>query len=234
MMNASHTSARALGRFISFEGLDGCGKSTQMRALAQALGALGISVVSTREPGGSLFGESIRALLLEGQHFNIDARAELALLFAGRAQLVADVIRPALAEGKWVLCDRFIDSSEAYQGSGRRLGSEVVRTMHSILNGGLMPDLTVILRNPVDLSLARARARTPHKEADRFEREDKAFFVRVQRGFDQIAARDTARVVMLDASQSEQAIHNRVRSLVAERFAGKLSGVLTKADRQLI
>ena len=123
------------------------------------------------------------------------ATAELALLFAARAQLVAEVIRPALARGAWVLCDRFIDSSEAYQGGGRGLGADVVLSMHRMLCDGLMPDLTVLLRSPVEVSLARARERRSDVAVDRFECEELAFFQRSHEGFDGVAAREPARAV---------------------------------------
>ena len=206
------------GRLLSFEGLDGSGKSTQIAALSRAVEQRGIRVVTTREPGGTTLGEQVRALLLQSSERPMAAMAELALLFAARAQLVTEVIRPALADGAWVLCDRFIDSSEAYQGSGRGLGSEIVLSMHSLLNAGLLPDLTFLLRNDVEVSLARARRRASDAALDRFEVEALPFFLRTHQGFDRIAARDTGRVVVLDADQTPDAIHAQVLATLAHRF----------------
>jgi dTMP kinase len=133
------------GRFITFEGLDGCGKSTQLEKLAEVFRTQGLSVVVTREPGGTATGEKIRRLLLDTATVDLAPMAELALMFASRAQHIAEVIQPALAEGRIVLCDRFTDSTEAYQGGGRRLGSQPVLTLHHVLCGDLQPDLTILM-----------------------------------------------------------------------------------------
>src|SRR4029077_11412499 len=133
------------GKFITFEGLDGCGKSTQMEKLAMVFRAQGSSVVVTREPGGTATGEKIRRLLLDTATADLSRMAELALMFASRAQHVTEVIQPALASGRCVLCDRFTDSTEAYQGGGRRLGSEPILALHRILCYGLQPHLTILL-----------------------------------------------------------------------------------------
>ena len=137
------------GRFITFEGLDGCGKSTQMAKLAAVLTAQGLPVVVTREPGGTPTGEKIRQLLLDTKTSSLAPLAELALMFAARAQHIAQVIQPALAQGQIVLCDRFTDSTEAYQGGGRKLGSEPVLALHRILCGGLWPELTILMDSDV-------------------------------------------------------------------------------------
>ena len=126
------------GKFITFEGLDGCGKSTQLEKLADALRGQGIDVVTTREPGGTEIGERIRAVLLSSRTAGLDPHAEMALMFASRAQLIAEVILPALEAGKWVLCDRFTDSTEAYQGGGRQLGTEPVLRLHEVLCRGVV------------------------------------------------------------------------------------------------
>jgi dTMP kinase len=209
------------GKFITFEGLDGSGKSTQIVKLAFALRARGVEVVLTREPGGTPLGESIRALLLDAKIQGMHADTELALMFASRAQLVAEVIRPALLRGSWIVCDRFVDSSEAYQGGGRRLGSEVVLDLHRTLLGGLMPDLTIFLDHEVARSIARARTRTLATEGkpSRFEEEGNQFFERVQKAFRQIAAREPARVFSTDAKRPVQEIHEDILAEVCSRFA---------------
>ena len=173
------------GRFITFEGLDGCGKSTQLEKLAGVLRAQGLSVVVTREPGGTATGEKIRRLLLDTATAGLSPMAELALMFASRAQHIAEVIQPALADGKVVLCDRFTDSTEAYQGGGRKLGSEPVLALHRILCHGLQPDLTILMDSDVAASVERARRRNKADSArngrakhdeNRFEQESRAFF----------------------------------------------------------
>ena len=147
------------GKFITFEGLDGCGKTTQLEKLAAVLCGQGIDVVTTREPGGTEIGERIRAVLLDSRTAGLDAHAEMALMFASRAQLIAQVILPALEAGQWVLCDRFTDSTEAYQGGGRQLGSEAVLRLHQVLCRGLWPDLTILMDTDASASVARARRR---------------------------------------------------------------------------
>ena len=152
----SHTQR---GKFITFEGLDGCGKSTQLKKLAAVLSAEGVPVVVTREPGGTPTGEKIRQLLLDTNTSSLAPMAELALMFAARTQHIAEVIEPALGQGKVVLCDRFTDSTEAYQGGGRKLGSEIVLALHRILCGSLLPDLTILMDSDVAASVDRARRR---------------------------------------------------------------------------
>src|SRR5580700_8173044 len=147
------------GKFITFEGLDGTGKSTQMRKLAAALRAAGHKVVETREPGGTAAGEKIRRVLLDSATEGLSPLAEMALMFASRAQHITEVIQPALDRGQIVLCDRFTDSTEAYQGSGRRLGSEAVLELHRVLCGNLQPDLTILLESDPAMSVGRARRR---------------------------------------------------------------------------
>src|SRR5271169_1088850 len=147
------------GKFITFEGLDGTGKSTQMRKLAAALRAAGHTVVETREPGGTATGEQIRRVLLDSATQNLSPMAEMALMFGSRAQHIAEVIQPALERGEIVLCDRFTDSTEAYQGSGRKLGSEAVLKLHRMLCGDLQPDLTILLDSDPAMSVGRARRR---------------------------------------------------------------------------
>jgi dTMP kinase len=219
-IDSSTTSAPPKGKFISFEGMDGAGKSTQIAHLASALRHLGIDVLLTREPGGTPLGETLRALLLDVSQGGLHPTAELALMFASRAQLVATVIEPALQRGQWVLCDRFVDSSEAYQGGGRELGSDMVLAMQKALLGGRTPDLTVLLDHDIAGSITRARARslaTEGKES-RFENEEHSFFERVQTTFRHIAARDTERVFLTDARRSIDVIHGDIMEEVARRF----------------
>ena len=214
------------GKFITLEGLDGTGKSTQMRMLAEALRAAGHKVVETREPGGTPTGEKIRKVLLDSGTAELSPQAEMALMFASRAQHMAEVIEPALAAGSIVLCDRFTDSTEAYQGSGRRLGSAPVRELHRVLCGNLQPDLTLLLDSNPAASLGRARRRNrrvsrgasrSHDE-NRFEQESRLFFIRVREGYLVIARREPGRVVIVDARGTPAQTHRRILEVVRKRF----------------
>jgi dTMP kinase len=210
------------GKFITFEGLDGSGKSTQLEKLAQALRQLRIEVVTTREPGGTAIGEQIRGLLLDSRTHGLDPQAELALMSASRAQLIAELILPALEAGKWVLCDRFIDSTEAYQGSGRKLGSEPVLQLHRLLCRDLWPDLTILMDSDVSGSVKRALRRNKAaggtRDESRFEKESQAFFGRVHEGFLEIARREPQRVVMIDAHPPIEVVHGDIMCVVRERL----------------
>ena len=214
------------GKFITFEGLDGTGKSTQMRKLAAALREAGHRVVETREPGGTATGEKIRRVLLDSGTAGLDPLAEMALMFASRAQHIAEVIEPGMAAGAIVLCDRFTDSTEAYQGSGRKLGSEAVRELHRVLCGNLQPDLTLLLDSNPHTSLSRARRRNKraHKAANRshdenrFESETRAFFGRVREGFAAIAKREPGRVVTVDARGTPGQTHMKIREAVQRKL----------------
>src|ERR1700719_4410271 len=175
------------GKFITFEGLDGTGKSTQMRKLAAVLREAGHEVIETREPGGTATGEKIRKVALDSGTAGLAPLAEMALMFASRAQHIAEVIEPGLAAGAIVLCDRFTDSTEAYQGSGRHLGSDAVRELHRVLCGNLQPDLTLLMDSNRRASVNRERRRNKraskvavrgHSDENRFEQETRAFFVR--------------------------------------------------------
>jgi len=216
------------GFFITFEGLDGCGKSTQMEKLAQALRTEGHDVVTTREPGGTPTGEKIRAVLLDSGTRQLSPLAELTLMFAARAQHIDELILPALEAGKIVLSDRFTDSSEAYQGGGRELGSDAVLALHEVLCGGLQPDLTILMDSEVAASVARARRRNVAASANgrdenRFERESQAFFGRVQATYHAIAKREPSRVVMVNARRPIAAVHadimRAVTALLGKRTA---------------
>jgi len=211
------------GKFITFEGLDGTGKSTQMRRLAAALRAAGHKVVETREPGGTATGEKVRRVLLDSATAGLDPLAEMALMFASRAQHIAEVIQPALDHGQIVLCDRFTDSTEAYQGAGRRIGSAAVLDLHRVLCGNLQPDLTILLDSNPHASVSRARRRNKRvskgghsgHDENRFEQETRAFFGRVRDGYHAIARREQGRVVVVDArgtpGQTQQQILEVVR-----------------------
>jgi len=214
------------GKFISFEGLDGCGKSTQLEKLAAALRERGIDVVTTREPGGTKIGEGVREVLLNSRTAGLDPHAEMALMFASRAQLIAEVIAPALESGKWVLCDRFTDSTEAYQGGGRQLGGDTVLRLHQLLCGGLWPDLTILMDSDVGSSVRRARRRNKDAAHDenRFEKESQAFFTRVHDTFLQIARREPQRVVLIDARPPIEVVHEEILKVVQERLNQGIRG----------
>lgn len=200
--------------FISFEGIDGSGKTTQAVRLAARLKAEGHHVVSVREPGGTPLGEQIRALLLDPSG-DVTPRAELLLFSAARAQLVDRVIAPALAQGAVVIADRFFDSTTAYQGYGRGvLAPEGADAFHALVTGGLSPDLTVI----VDVDVATARQRRASIPEDRMEAADDGFYDLVRRGYKEVAACHPDRVVGVDGTQSEATIADLIYSLVTRRL----------------
>ena len=189
------------GRFITFEGIEGVGKSTQVAALAAALSARGIASVVTREPGGTPLAEKIRALVLEAGHEVLPAAAELLLMFAARAVHLANRIEPALREGRWVLCDRFTDATYAYQGAGRGVGDAAVATLENFVQGERRPDLTFVLDLPVAKALERSHLRDPGAKPDRFEVERSEFFERVRKAYLARAAANPARCVVINADQ---------------------------------
>jgi len=215
------------GKFITFEGLDGCGKSTQMEKLASVLRAEDIAVTMTREPGGTPAGEKIRNLLLDTHTCGLTPLAELSLMFAARAQHIQEVIQPAMASGNVVLCDRFTDSSEAYQGGGRGLDSAMILELHHLLCSDLQPELTILMDSNVDASVDRARRRNHSKsgqsgasepDENRFEQENRAFFERVHDAYLAIAAREPQRVVVVDARGTPQETHKRIIDIVHGRL----------------
>ena len=215
----------ARGKFITLEGLDGSGKSTQIEKLARALRAHGVPVTVTREPGGTATGEKIREVLLHSPTAGLSPLTEMALMFASRAQHIREVILPALAEGRVVLCDRFTDSTEAYQGGGRKLGTKPVLALHEILCGGLEPDLTILLDNEVAFSVERARRRNrkqkttrPEKDENRFEQENRAFFGRVRSAYLAIAARAPQRVQVVNARGTPAETHAAIMELVRKKL----------------
>jgi dTMP kinase len=215
----------ARGKFITFEGLDGSGKSTQIAKLARRLRARGVSVIMTREPGGTTIGEKIREVLLHSTTAGLSPSAEMALMFASRAQHIHEVILPALAEGRVVLCDRFTDSTEAYQGGGRKLGSKPVLQLHELLCGNLQPDLTILLDNDVSATVERARRRNrqhknrrPDKDENRFEQENRAFFGRVRQAYLAIASREPQRVHVVDARGTPRETHTVIMEVVRKKL----------------
>jgi dTMP kinase len=214
------------GKFITFEGLDGTGKSTQIEKLAKALRVSGQSVVVTREPGGTSTGEKIRHVILDSTTTDLAPMAEMALMFASRAQHIREVIEPAVAQGKIVLCDRFTDSTEAYQGAGRKLGSTSVLELHRILCGDLQPDLTILMDSDVATSVERARRRNQksakhsrsQKDENRFEQESRAFFGRVHHAYLAIARREPQRVAIIDARGTPAQTHARILEVALRKL----------------
>ena len=206
--------------FITFEGIEGCGKTTQMHRLAAALQSAGRRLVKTREPGGSPVGGQIRRILL-AEGYSLSPYAELLLYGAERAEHVEKIIRPALARGEWVLCDRYGDATRAYQAFGRGLPRESVEAVHAMATGGLEPDLTFYLRVPVEMAVARARRRNEGdpKGEGRFEAEAMAFHERVACGYEALATEFSQRIVPLDASGTEEKVAARIHSAL-ERHLG--------------
>jgi dTMP kinase len=211
------------GLFISFEGGEGSGKSTQIHHLAAWFREQGRDVVVTREPGGSPGAEEIRNLILTGDPGRWDAVTEALLMFASRRDHVERTIRPALAEGKVVLCDRFADSSVVYQGYGHGLGADYIRNLWKLAIGDFKPDLTVIFDLPLEVGLDRAGARFANVSAaeDRYERMGLAFHERIRDGYREIAATEKDRCVVIDASGDIESVGERVIAAVQGRIAGQ-------------
>lgn len=189
------------GRLITLEGIEGAGKSTAVQVVAQWLDARGIKARVTREPGGTPLAERVRQIVLEHGTENVTPQAETLLMFAARSIHLENLIRPALAGGAWVVCDRFTDATRAYQGAGRGVDLEWIEQLAHAVHGDLNPDCTLLLDLPVGVGLDRARRRSGHA-ADRFEAEREEFFERVRRGYLDIARADPARVRVIDASAS--------------------------------
>jgi dTMP kinase len=210
-MNASSPA-----RFITFEGGEGAGKSTHAQRLSQALAERSIENIVTREPGGSEGAESIRKLLVEGEPGRWGPLVESLLMFAARADHVARTIRPALDEGQWVICDRFTDSTFAYQGAGRGVDPDTIREIENISIGGFRPDLTFILDVPVDDAMERIGSRR-HAE-DRFEKFDHAFHERLRKYFRELAHRESQRCVLIDTGAPPDDVAQEIWSAVAMRF----------------
>jgi dTMP kinase len=210
------------GKFITLEGGEGVGKSTQLDAVRAELQAAGIEFVTTREPGGTSRAEKIRELLLERVQESMPETCELLLMFAARATHLHNLILPSLQRGAWVVCDRFTDASFAYQGYGRGLSLEQIAQLESWVQRGLQPDLTLLLDAPVKLAMQRARARNEAQgqgAGDRFEVEQNSFFERVRQGYHARAAADATRFRIIDASQSLPAVTESVRTTIRDFIA---------------
>jgi dTMP kinase len=242
------------GVFITLEGLDGSGKTTQIRRLATWLEQRLSSgdafrkapaeprpasrLILTRQPGGTVTGDRIRALALDSRTSALSPMTEMALMFADRAQAIAEVIEPALAAGKVVLCDRFTDSTEAYQGGGRQLGSEIVLDLHRLLCGNLKPDLTLLLLPSLQISLERARRRNDRvtaqtgEDESRFEREKDAFYSRVWEKYREIARREPERVVAIEGNLGIDEVHEQILEAVSERLVLGKQGTREQGTRE--
>lgn len=206
------------GRFITLEGCEGVGKSTNLALVCETLREQGIEVVATREPGGTPRAEAIRELLLDpGEQEPLADDAELLLIFAARAQHLERKIRPALARGAWVVCDRFTDATFAYQGGGRGIDESDIATLETLVQRGLQPDLTLLLDMPVDAARERVVARG--NDPDRFERERGDFFAAVRENYLKRAADQPQRFAVVDASQSLEAVQATIRQRLSERMA---------------
>jgi dTMP kinase len=203
--------------FITFEGPDGSGKTSQIGMLADHLRARGFTVVTTREPGGTAIGDQIRACLHDVANTAMAAETELLLYSASRAQLVREVIRPSLAAGHVVLCDRFADSSMAYQGYGRELNREQLALLTAVATGGLKPDLTLLL--DIDVERGLARRATNHEEMNRLDLETVAFHNRVRQGYHQLVAQEPDRWRVVDADREETVVFADVRRVVEEAIS---------------
>ena len=203
-------------RFITLEGGEGTGKSTQARRLVAALQSHAISAIVTREPGGSPGAESIRKLLVEGEQGRWDPLTETLLMFAARSDHIRNTIKPAMASGKWVVCDRFTDSTYAYQGVGRGLDRETIRRIEAVSVGDFKPDLTLMLDLPVETGLARAKARRGAE--DRFEKFGAEFHEKLRTAYRDIAIRNGDRCILLDAGGNEDDVGNAIWKAVADKF----------------
>lgn len=200
-------------RFISIEGVEGVGKTTNLKFIQQFFSDNGIPLYCTREPGGTPLAEDIRNILLHRNDEKIDQMTELLLMFAARTQHIAEVIKPALARGEWVLCDRFTDSSFAYQGGGRGIPMEIIEGLATLALEGFKPDFTIILDLPVDLGLERAQTRS---EKDRFEQEDRAFFERVRSVFHARAKASPDRYCIIDTTPALEEVQADLHRVLTE------------------
>lgn len=204
------------GKFITFEGTEGAGKTTQIRLLQEYLHSRDLDVRVTREPGGTQVGEQIRDVLLEPTAAPLDARAELLLMFSARAQHLAEVVYPALQEGAWVLCDRFTDASYAYQGGGRGISDSDIEKIESAVHSGFQPDLTLVLDCALETAMQRVSRRG---EKDRFESESQDFFERVQAAYLRRTKRDPERFAVIDTESEIELVAARIRDIVDSRFS---------------
>jgi dTMP kinase len=207
----------APGRFLTIEGIEGVGKTTQVALLSAALKDRGIAHVVTREPGGTPLAERIREIVLNARDEALPPVAELLLMFAARSVHLTNHVEPNLRAGRWVICDRFTDATYAYPGGGRRLSSDTIRQLETTVQGARRPDLTLLLDAPVEQALRRARQRNPGTSADRFESERAEFFERVREVYLARAASEPHRIAAIDASQSADLVATRILALLEER-----------------
>lgn len=205
------------GRFLTIEGIEGVGKSTQLARLSKSLSGRGIAHVVTREPGGTPLAERIRELVLNSRDEAVPPIAELLLMFAARAVHVANHIEPNLRVGRWVLCDRFVDATYAYQGGGRRLSMDNIRQLEHMVLGARRPDLTILLDAPVGQALERAMQRNGGAVADRFESERTEFFERVREAYGARAAAEPGRIAVIDAGEPVERVAARILELLEAR-----------------
>ncbi len=208
------------GKFITLEGGEGAGKTTCLKHIEKRIKETGIDLCVTREPGGTRTGEKIREILLDRGNFDILDDTELLLMFAARSQHLNELIRPALAAGTWVLCDRFTDATYAYQGGGRGISRERIAELEQWVQKGLRPDLTLLLDLPVDVGLKRAGKRS---SPDRFESENISFMQRMRSSYLDIASREPERVKVIDSSQALEDVLLRIDSVLDDVFAGATS-----------
>ncbi|MGM0471062.1 MAG: dTMP kinase [Bacillota bacterium] len=211
------------GLLITVEGPEGAGKTTQLKLLASDLEELGYEVLSTREPGGTKVGDRIRSILLDSQLSNLEAKTELLLYAASRAQHVTEVIKPALKAGKVVLCDRFIDATMAYQGYGRKLDQGLIKQLNEIATAGLEPDLTLLLDIVPEVGLRRAKKSSQELDGslvagDRIEQEKLNFHQQVREGYLELAARFNERFVVIDANDDQEEVHRQLIATVKGRL----------------
>jgi len=214
--------------FVTFEGIEGCGKSTQAQLLARRLAAIGYPCLATREPGGTRIGREIRRVLLHPSHRAMAPEVELALYFADRTQHLKEVVWPAIERGRVVISDRFTDSTLAYQGYGRGLRRSLIASLDRILTGGFRPDRTVLLDLPAEVALERARGRNRAslrgKREGRFERERLEFHRRVRRGYLALARRESQRYVVVSAEGTRNRVHDEVWARLSSSFPPKRKG----------
>jgi dTMP kinase len=201
------------GKFITVEGIEGVGKTTNMEFLRQLITTAGKELLVTREPGGTPLGEAIRGLLLDPEYKGMDPDCELQLMFAARAEHLDKVIKPAIVAGQWVLCDRFTDATYAYQGGGRGLDTKKIATLEQLVQGDLRPDLTLLLDVPVEVGLERAGNRS---KPDRFEQEEVEFFERVRQTYLEMARKHDGRYRVVDASQALENVQRQLTTILNE------------------
>lgn len=202
------------GLFITFEGVDGAGKTTQFNSLGNKLEILGYKIIMVREPGSTLIGEKIRKILLDGENRDFSYRAEALLYSASRAQLVEEIILPKLKKGYIVLCDRFVDSSMVYQGIGRDLGMEIIEELNNFATVGLVPDITILMDITPEV---RAQRKAYHKK-DRIEREENAFHYKVREGYLELAKKNRDRIKIVNGDQDKTEIETYIEKIVLEKI----------------